>query len=69
MVATVLKTLFLDLKSFFYRDYKKFDGEAFKRKLQEKRTGQIYACNRLEQKFLEILNINTPIKKYEYTQG
>ena len=65
MVVKVLKHAFhrSAWKELVYRNYKNFDRFVFKRELEDKLNQQINEYNRLEQIFLEILNIHAPIKK------
>ena len=65
MVVNVLKNTFHRSapKELVYRGYKNFDRVNFKRELVDKLNQQINECKHFEQTFLEILNIQAPIKK------
>ena len=65
MVVIVLKHTFHRSvpKELAYRDYKNSDRVIFKRKLEDKLNQQINEYKHFEKMFLEILNIQAPIKK------
>ena len=65
MVVSVLRHTFhwSAPKELVYRDYKSFDRVVFKRELGDKFNQQINEYKHFEQIFLEIVNINAPIKK------
>ena len=65
MVVVVLKHTFHRSvpKELVYRDYKNSDRVIFKRKLEDKLNQQINEYKHFEKMFLEILNIQAPIKK------
>ena len=65
MVVIVLKHTFHRSvpKELVSRDYKNSDRVIFKRKLEDKLNQQINEYKHFEKMFLEILNIQAPIKK------
>ena len=64
MVLTVLKTTFIKCKpkKIFYRDSKKFDNQKFRNELNLTLSGGISGHNDFEDKFLDVLNTNAPMK-------
>ena len=64
-VTTILKASFKKAlpKEIFYRDYKNFHNEKFKKELQAKLGGVVKDYNIFENIFLELLNEHAPVKK------
>ena len=66
LVTTILKASFKEAspKEIFYRDYKHFKSEDFKKELSTKLGGLVIKDYGLfENTFLEILNLHAPVKK------